>query len=218
MLRDDSDEAFLQLEHVINLAFHIARRALRAAGNLMDHDIRIWQRKAFAFRTRAQQDRAHARRHAETVRCHIAREELHRVVNGQPGCHDAAGTIDVNVDVFLGILHLQKQQLCNNQICDVIVDRRPDKNDPILEQPRINIVTAFAPAGLFHDHRNQHLRNISLGCAHGFSSLTVDSSAGSTLAFAFRKSRVLPSRICSARSSNASFCCNSLRILSGEMS
>lgn len=70
----------------------------------------------------------------------------------------------------------------------------------------------------YHDHGNQHLRNIFVKYGHDFSSLTVGSFVNSMLTFAFRKSRVLPSRSCSATSSNAFRCCNSLRIFSGEMS
>src|SRR5439155_21013963 len=101
---------------------------------------------------------------------------------------------------------------------DVIVHRRYDENDPLLEQSRVNIVATLPPASLLHDHRNQHLSNIFVRYAHDFSSLTVASCANSTLTFAFRKSRLLPSRICSATSSNASFCCSSFRIFSGEIS
>src|SRR5207248_760739 len=126
--------------------------------------------------------------------------------------------IDVDVNVLFRILHLQKQQLGDDEIGNVIIHWRADKNDAVLEQPRIDIVAPLAPASLLHHHRDQYLRNIFVRRAHAFSSLTVDSCTGSTLTFAPRKSRVLPSRICSATSSSASFCCNSLRILSGEMS
>src|SRR5438094_7034169 len=94
MLRNDSDEAFLQLEHVIDLAFNIARRALRAAGNLMDHDIGIRQRKALALGPCAKKDRRHAGRHSEAISGHVAREKLHRVIDRESCSNRAAGRID----------------------------------------------------------------------------------------------------------------------------
>src|SRR5207253_7026295 len=111
----------------------------------------------------------------------------------------------------------QEKQLRNHQVRNVIVDL-PYKHDAVFQQPRVNIVAALAPASLLHDHWNQHLRDAFIRYAHDFSSLAVGSFLDSMLTFALRKSRVLPSRSCSARSSSAFRCCNSLRILSGEMS
>src|SRR6202008_2533689 len=100
----------------------------------------------------------------------------------------AARRIDINIDVLFGVLHLQKQQLGNDKIGDVIVHRRSDKNDSVLEQSRIDVVAALAPAGLLHDHRNQHLGKIFVRYTHDFSSSTAGSCAASMLTFAFRKS------------------------------
>src|SRR4029079_9912502 len=113
--------------------------------------------------------------------------------------------------------HLQEKQLRDHQVRNVIVNLA-NKNDAVLQQPRVNVVAAFAPTSLLHDHRDQHLRDIFVRYGHDLSSLTAGSFVNSMLTFAFRKSRVLPSRSCSATSSNAFRCCNSLRILSGEMS
>src|SRR6266536_2705991 len=218
VLRDDSDEAFLQLKHVIDLPCYVARRALRTAGNLMDHDVGIRQRKTFAFRACAKEHSRHTRSHPKAVSRHVASEKLHRIIYRESCSHRAARRIDVDVDVLLGVFHLQKEKLSDDEIRNVIVHRRSDEDDTILEQPRIDIVAALAAASLLHHHRNQHLGNVFIRYTHDFSSLRVVSCAVSTLTFAFRKSRVLLSRIFSATSSNASFCCSSLRIFSGEMS
>ena len=100
----------------------------------MDHDVRIRQREPFAFCARAEQDRRHACCHPKAVSCHVAGQELHRVVNREPRRHHAAAGIDVDADVFLGIFHLQKEQLRDHQVRNVVVDRRPDKNDPVFQQ------------------------------------------------------------------------------------
>src|SRR5207253_1485320 len=55
MLRDDLDQALLQLEHVIDLALDVAGLSLRATGYLMDHDVRIRQGETFAFGSGTQQ-------------------------------------------------------------------------------------------------------------------------------------------------------------------
>ena len=56
---------------------------------------------------------------------------------------------------FSGSSDFQKQKLRGHQIGDVIVDRRADENDVILEQPGINIVGALAPVGLLDHHGNE---------------------------------------------------------------
>src|SRR5439155_7686543 len=102
----------------------------------------------------------------------------------------------------------------NDKISNMIVHRRPDENNAIFEESRINVVAALAPPSLLHDHRDQHLGTIFVRYTHDFSSLTTGSCAVSTLTFALRKSRVLPSSICSANVSRPSCSCSSLRILS----
>ncbi len=57
------------------------------------------------------QHRAHARGHADAVGVHVAREELHRVVDREAGRDRAAGAVDVEMNVLLRVVHLQEQQL-----------------------------------------------------------------------------------------------------------
>ena len=145
----------------------VARLALRAARDLVNHDVGIRQREPLAFRSGAKQHRAHARRHAEAVGRHVAGQELHRVVDRQTRRDRAAGRVDVDVDVLLAVLHLEEEQLRDDQVRDVIVDRRADENDPVLQQARINVVAPLAAAGLFDHHRNEDgLREIFVGSGH----------------------------------------------------
>jgi len=61
---------------------------------------------------------------------------------------------DIQMDVLLRVGHLQEQKLGDEDVRDVVVHRRADKNNPVNEQPRINIPTPFAAPGLLHDDRN----------------------------------------------------------------
>ena len=54
---------------------------------LMDHDARVGERRPHALGSRAQQQGAHAGRHANAPRCHGALDQLHRVVDGQARRH-----------------------------------------------------------------------------------------------------------------------------------
>jgi len=51
----------------------------------VDHDVGVGQRVTFFPGSTAQQHCAHAGRLADAIGVHVAGEELHRVVNCQPG-------------------------------------------------------------------------------------------------------------------------------------
>src|SRR5947207_1628510 len=179
----------------------------------MDHDIGIGKSEALAFGASAKQNRSHACGHAEAIGRHIARKKLHRVVNGKPCRYRSARRVNVDIDVLLCVLHLQKEQLRDDQIGDVIVHWSSNENNAVLQEPRVNVVAALAPAGLLHNHRNQHgLRQIFIGYTHDFSSTTTRSCVSSMLTFAFSKSRVLPSKSCSARLLSPSCSCSILKV------
>ncbi len=58
------------------------------------------------------------------------------------------------MNVLLRILRFQIQQLGDNQVCDLIIDGRADKEDVLLEQSGENIVRPFSPACLFNNDGN----------------------------------------------------------------
>jgi len=63
--------------------------------------------------------------------------------------------VDVDVDVLALVLHLQEEHLGDDEVGDVVVDRRADEDDPVLEEARPDVVRALAAARLFNDDRSQ---------------------------------------------------------------
>src|SRR5437868_15133786 len=57
------------------------------------------------------------------------------------------------MDIALGIVRLEKEQLRDDDICDVVVDRRAEENDAIHEQSREDVVTPLAAARPLDDIR-----------------------------------------------------------------
>ncbi len=147
------DQPALNLEHPLNRSLHIAGRTLSSAGNLVNHDIRVRQSVALSLGAGCKQNGSHARRDTHTVGGNIAGHKLHRIVNRETGGNRATGGIDVKVDITLGILHLQKQQLRNDAVCYEIIDRSADENDAIFEQSAINVIPSFLVAVPFDDCR-----------------------------------------------------------------
>ena len=155
MFGEDSGEGFLEFQHVFHVNLHVGGLSLRPAEHLVDHHVGVREGEAFAGGAATEQHGAHAGGLTNAVGVHVAREELHGVIDRQPGGYVAAGGVDVNVDVLLRVAHLQKQHLCDHGVGHRIIDGGAEENDAIHEQTRINIVSAFAATGLFHHMGDQ---------------------------------------------------------------
>ena len=52
---------------------------------------------------------------------------------------------------FSGILGLEEEELGDDQVGDVVVDRRPEEDDAVLEEAGVDVVGALAATGLLDD-------------------------------------------------------------------
>ncbi|MMZ65249.1 hypothetical protein D1872_276450 [compost metagenome] len=120
----------------------------------MNHNFAVRQRVSFARRTGIQQESAHGSREAHANRGNVGLNVLHRIENGHTGCDGAARAINVKMDVFPRIFRVQKQHLGNNGVGDDVIHLGAQENDAVLQQSRVNVVSAFAAVTLFNDHRN----------------------------------------------------------------
>ena len=59
---------------------------------------------------------------------------LHRVVDRHARVGGAAGRVDVQRDVALGIVRLEQEELGDDQVRDLVVDLAPEEDDPVAEQ------------------------------------------------------------------------------------
>jgi ferredoxin len=59
------------------------------------------------------------------------------------------------VDVLVRILGLQEQQLRDDQVGHVVLDRTHEEDHPLLEQARVDVVGAFAAGSLLDHHRHE---------------------------------------------------------------
>ena len=56
---------------------------------------------------------------------------------------------------MLGFSRLQEQQLGADQRADLVVNRAGQEDDPLLQQPGIDVESPLAPGGLLDHHRHQ---------------------------------------------------------------
>ena len=66
------------------------------------------------------------------------------------------GRVDVEVDRLLGVLGLEEQQLGHDQVGDLVVDRRAQEDDPLAEQPRVDVVGTLAAGRGLDDGGDEH--------------------------------------------------------------
>jgi len=93
----------------------------------------LGKEKRFFLRAGGQQQRGEWKRLADANGHDGGTHKLHRVINGH-SCRDrTTWRIDIQRNVFLRVFRFQKQQLGGHQIRDVVVDRRPDEDDVVLE-------------------------------------------------------------------------------------
>jgi hypothetical protein len=154
VMRENLVQALLEVEHVFDRRTHVGGGAASTTGDLMDHDVRVRQSVALALGASAEQHGAHAGHEADGVGADVAGEELHRVINRETCGDAAAGAVDVNVDVFLRVLHLEEQKLGDDDIGDVIVDGGAEENDAVLQQARVDVISALHTAFRFDDGRH----------------------------------------------------------------
>jgi len=82
-------------------------------------------------------------------------DELHRVVDREAGVDRAAGAVDVERDVLVGVVGLEMEQLGDRQVGELVVDRRAEEDDPLVEEARVDVEGALAVYGLLDHHRDQ---------------------------------------------------------------
>src|SRR3954451_8362091 len=124
----------------------------------MDEDAAVREGGALARRAPGEDQRAHGHRDPAADRRHVGLDEPHRVVDREPGVDHAARRVDVHLDVLVGVLGLQMQQLRDHQVGDVVVDRLADEDDPFEQQTRIDVEGPLAARVLRYHHGNQHVQ------------------------------------------------------------
>src|SRR5262245_55247825 len=99
----------------------------------MNDDPRMRKREPLAFGSGCEQYCGHRGRLTHTYSHDIRPYESHRVVDREPRRNRAAGAVDVDRDLAIGVLGLQKQQLRNDDISKGLVDLGAEKNYVFLQ-------------------------------------------------------------------------------------
>src|SRR5262249_43271562 len=108
----------------------------------------------------------------------------HRVVDREAGVDLPARRVDVDLDVLLRVLGLEMDQLRDDEVRDLIVDRRAEEDDPLVQQTRVDVERALTTRRLLDDHGNQRaqFRLSLLPGVHSFVSVLGFSLSGVQIA------------------------------------
>src|SRR3954447_20501372 len=155
VLGKDLVQPATDVDDLLRVDLDVSRLSLEAGGNLMDQDLRVGKRKTLALCAARQEQCAHGHRDADADCLHVGLDELNRVVDRETRVHRPAGRVDVERDVLVGVLRLQVNELGHDEVRDVIRHGRAEKDDSLVEQPRVDVERAFTARRLLYDHRDQ---------------------------------------------------------------
>ena len=105
--RQDLLESLPHREGLARVDLYVRGLALERAGGLVNQNAAVGEDGALVGCAAGQNDRAHGHRNPAADRLHVWLDELHRVVDRQPGVHLTAWAVDVEGDVLVGIVGLE---------------------------------------------------------------------------------------------------------------
>src|SRR3712207_620347 len=120
-------------------------------GGLVDQHAGVRQREALAGGAGGQQDGGGGGGLAHADGLDVGPDEHHRVVDGHQRRERAAGRVDVDRDVAVGVVGLQRDQLGHDVVGRRVVDLHPEEDDPLLEELVVRVGLLHAVAGPLHE-------------------------------------------------------------------
>src|ERR1700676_3496882 len=119
---------------------------------LMNKDARVGQSKALFRCATSKENGGDGGGLSDAGGNDVGLHELHGVIDSESGSDGAARRIDIELDIALGIFGLEEEHLCGSEVGDVIVDRRANEDDVLFEEPRVDVIGAFATARVLDHH------------------------------------------------------------------
>ena len=152
-----SEDAFKQVAHPIDLfggQFYVSCLSHRLAIWLMQENSCVRKRHALTRTSRCQQHGCRGSRLTQTYCSYVISYVLTGVIDSEERIDVSARRVDIDIDIPIGVLRLKMDHLGAYEIGDGVVNRCPEENDIFFQQTGVEIISSFAPVGLFDDCRN----------------------------------------------------------------
>ena len=127
----------LDADDLAGVDVEVGSLALEAAAGdqrLMHVDARVGQREPAAFVAGHQDHGAKARGPADGHSRDRRLDVLHGVVDREPGRDGTAGGVDVDLNLLVRVVGLEKDQLGDDQVGDHVVDGPAEQDDAVAEE------------------------------------------------------------------------------------
>ena len=85
---------------------------------------------------------------------------LHDVVDRHARVREAAGRVDVELDLLVRVPRLEVQDLGDDQVGDVVVDLLAEEDDALPQQQREDVVGPITAGGLVEDGGDERLAKV----------------------------------------------------------
>src|SRR4051794_25593874 len=121
------------------------------ARGLVDEHPGVRQRQALARRAGREQDGGGGGGLAHADGLDVRADEHHRVVDRHQRGERAAGRVDVDGDVAVGVGRLQRDELGHDVVGRRVVDLHPEEDDPLLEELVVRVGLLHAVARALHE-------------------------------------------------------------------
>ena len=95
-----------------------------------------------------------AMRHTDADGGHVALDVLHGVVDRHTGGDASAGAVDIHLNVLVGVLRLQIEELRHHKAGGGIIYLFAKEHDTVVEQTGEDVVGTLSPVGLLHHVRD----------------------------------------------------------------
>src|SRR6478735_9593598 len=148
---EDLVEGLAHAHDLLGLDLDVDRLARRTTVRLVDQHAGVREDVALAGGPRGEDHGRGRRRLPEADGRHVGLDELHRVVDGEETGDLAAGRVDVDRDVLVGLLALEVEELRDHDVRHDIVDGRAEEDDPVLQQPGEDVVAVGAAGRVLGD-------------------------------------------------------------------
>src|SRR5512136_1242123 len=152
---EDLVELMFEAQHLPGLDFHVRRLAREPAHRLVDQDPGVRKRVSLSLLTRSQEDGRHAGSLPHAIGRNRSLDVLHGVVDRKPRTHESPRGVDVEMDLLVGVFRFQVQKLCDDEVGHIVVDGNPQKDNPVFQEPGVDVEGPLASSILFNDYRDQ---------------------------------------------------------------
>ena len=115
----------------------------------MDHNARVRQRKSLSLAPSSKKNGGEACRLSQTDGRHRSIDVLHGIVDRHARSDFAANAVDIEINVFGAAFGRQIEHFGDDQVRDLGIDFSTKEYDPVLQQPRVDIITTFTMNRLF---------------------------------------------------------------------